>query len=80
MSDRIRVTEADLRAAMRDGRCRQARHPERQARGGRGSDGFHALLGPDFGSEEGAKAGAVRVRPCSRTRDGHVEREDMPRP
>ena len=53
----VRVTEQDLRGAMRDERYWRSGHPERAAFVGWVTDGFRGLYPPD-----GAARGAVWVR------------------
>jgi pimeloyl-ACP methyl ester carboxylesterase len=64
-----RVTEGDLRAAMRDPRYWQPGHPEREAWNDWVSEGFRALAR----EEQRGGSGAVNVRPYTRTRDGRRE-------
>lgn len=70
MSERISITEADLRQAMRDPRYWQAGHPERAVFNAWVTQGWQSLY-PQVGG--GASAGTVRVRAYSRTRNGHAE-------
>jgi hypothetical protein len=59
------ITEADLRAAMRDPRYWQAGHPERSSYVARVSEGWRSLV-----EAEAGQGGAVNVRPYVRTISG----------
>ena len=59
------ITEADLRAAMRDPRYWQAGHPERSSYVARVSEGWRSLV-----EAEAGQGGAVNVRPYVRTING----------
>lgn len=68
MPDTVPITEATLRAAMRDPRYWQAGHPERGACSAWVTRGFQALHG-----EEAPSGGVVHVRACMR--NGHLVSE-----
>jgi hypothetical protein len=70
----IRVTETDLRAAMRDRRYWQPGHPERAAFGDWVTEGWQRLHGPDAATEGGERV--VQVRAHDRTRNGRREHVD----
>jgi hypothetical protein len=67
MAESITITEADLRAAIRDPRYWMSGHPEREGFAGWVTEGFRALHGPE------AKGGSVKVRAYTRRRDGREE-------
>ena len=68
MADTIPITDADLRAAIRDPRYWKD-NPEREDFARWVSDGYKALYGPD----SKASGGVVHVRAYTRKRDGHTE-------
>ena len=67
----IRVTEGDLRAAMRDPRYWQSGHPERGAYAGWVTEGWHRLHGAEATTEGGTRV--VRVREGGRIVSRPVE-------
>lgn len=68
----VRITEADLRQAMRDRRYWQAGHPERHAYVNWVTEGWQAL----GDAEKSGGTREVHVRAYSRVRDGRTEHVD----
>ena len=70
----IRVTEGDLRAAMRDPRYWQSGHPERGAYAGWVTEGWQRLHGAEATTEGGTRV--VQVQAYDRVRNGRREHVD----